>query len=100
MIVYFRQKNKTQELNSLISLSKNIENKKIEVCVLNNLYSIHEYLLSKINNRYFNRKIKFFNTQKTLIRYVSKYNNAIGFVSSVNHTSYPGQILVMALFVE
>ena len=78
-----RLSNRQSEMEEFLSRSRNLYGQAIDVCVLNNLYAIHEYLLSKINVRYFSRKARLFNSSKELIKYVEKNVNAIGFVSSV-----------------
>jgi ABC-type phosphate transport system substrate-binding protein len=81
--VSLRAVGRQKESDELLNHSKNLFGQTIEVCVLNNLYAMHEYLLSRINVRYFSRKTRLFNSSEELMRYVSRNLNAIGFISSV-----------------
>ncbi len=52
----------------------------IEVCLLNNLYSIHEYLLKKVNMKYFSTNFSFFKTTESIIKTVAVKPKSVGFV--------------------
>ncbi len=78
--------NQRERAERLLKISDIIFNQKIEVCVLNSLFSLHSIILEKANIRYFSSKIRLFSTEKSLIRYVAAHRNAIGFVSSVIKT--------------
>jgi ABC-type phosphate transport system substrate-binding protein len=73
-----------EKISDFIKKSRDLNTKVIDTCLLNNLYSMHEYLLNRINIKYFSTQLNFFHSNDNLIRYVASNDNAIGCISSTN----------------
>ncbi len=75
------------KIRDFIEKTRTLLEMPLKVCVLNNLYSLHEYLLEKINIKYFSTKIEFFRTPEMLRKFVANNTNAIGIISSTSKSN-------------